>query len=265
MPVISSAHDPRLAIIEFLGYLMSPKDNLARAAIEQSTIGVVMAQAFARDLIDPSTMNRELKQVVAEAPAPGTFFQSFADEADVFAWDVGEILLTVLSLSEHASSAASVNKAIALQLRRMAMRNREMVTPDHLMRKWSALKPVSHFLGALAMGCGVNIIRVPHLLSVWSLDGPQKDLKFNRDAWRDLPLGDAKAEQSLFAALMEWISVADELRRKAHQVYAHGQKAQGKPLLSEEETWFFGPEVGLARCPFQMLRLPQDEMDYLLN
>lgn len=265
MPIIPSAADPQLAIFEFLAYLISPKDEAARTAINQNAMGVAVAQAFAHDLIDTSSMSRELKLAVAEAPAPGSFFQTLADGADVFAWDVGEILLTVLSLSEHASSVASVNKAVALQLRRMAMRNREVVSSEHLMRRWSALKPVSHFLGALAMGCGINIMRVPQLLSVWRLDDPKKDLKFSRDAWRNLPLGDAKAGQSLSTALIEWITVADELRRKAHQVYAHGQKVQGKPLLSEEEAWFFGPEVGLAQCPFQMLRLPQDEMDYLLN
>jgi len=258
MPAIPSSGPPGTALFEFFAHIESPRDEKERERLRRAMHGIALGQAFLRNEIPEESLTREKRALIVNAPSPGEFYQSVSDGMDEYSSDVGDILLTVLALSEHHPALASVNNAVQLQIWRRANAGKQPGSHAHLMRKWSQLKPVSHFLAAMQMGCMRD--RPSAFQGLWSINDGQ-NLKFNADVFENIRLDPMSFVRVLFA-LLDWAEISEQLLKWAKKTYAHGQKI---PLLTEEEAWFFGPEMPLPERKFQLCPVSKGEQNFLLT
>lgn len=264
MPQIPTTPHPILTVLQVVGFLQCPNDPAQRDEFLKDFAGLTLAQSFAREVIDVTALDRDQKRTIANAPSPAAFFQAVDDAPDTYGRDIGEIFLTVLALGEHAQVLASLNNAVELQIRRRAQRGKPKVTREHLIRKWSEQKPVSHFLAALRIGCVGELAAIFGLRDFGkenaALDASKVGHDFEQMNFTDIAVGVRTLDW-----LVDFVSIAEELRRRAARTYGQGQKVLNRPLLSADEAWFFAPELNLPKPEFSMAKLAREELDYLLT
>ncbi len=260
MPQFPTRSHPIYTLMQPVIYFDHPNDENKRAEVLDALEGIRLGQTF---LQNPSSVVFDKKQraLIVNAPPPQQFFEASLDNTDKYIGDVGDILLTVLTLAEHAPRLASVNNAVALRMRRRAQLGHPTLSREHIFRKWSQFKPISHFLAALLMGTN-SFFETPLLKNVWK-EVPKKGNHFDLEAFEAANSNVTPwAIVLMVFGMLDWASLAEQLRRRAEKTFAHGQKI---PLLTSEETWFFGPEIPLSQPEFCLAPLPKDEIGFLIT
>ena len=88
---------------------------------------------------------------------------------------------------------------------------------------------------------------ITSVASIWRR-GPAGEATFDKSAWDNLPITDAGLGLRVASLALDWIAVADALRRKAHKVYAHGQRHAACRYSVKKRLGFLGRKSLSPKC-----------------
>lgn len=248
-------------------FMFYPRDQTAREnylnGIEKSLPGI----AFAAGMSDLANLTDQDRRNIALGPRIDDTLRRFVANVEEYGFISGYILYYVLSLASHAPELASVSKAIDLFRYKMHQKGKAP-SREHLFRKWSEYKSVSHFYTALLVDPS------PLKRSAERLDNMFIDLHAPEPTLRPEALVELAqsandptkyAEILLLEETLHWLAIAEAIRRQACRTYPLAQPGRKMTILDDEETWTVPPQIKLPKVEFSLLPLSQESMDFLLG
>ena len=208
----------RLAHLVVISTLTHPSDDDVR---EELIASIIARATFEPDPDEDLTLPGPFYAAISRAPP----YQRVLDRASKsrFGGEVaGDMLLFILTCAEHAPEHASVRKAAFVQRERLisgedGSKNYGRST---VLREWQRFKPAAHLWAAL-------------LLSQRDEEG-----RFRLFSQSDEPSEDD---------LITFLSLAEEIRRRAENLPALRQGQEENPILDPSSTWRTPNDLRLHR------------------